>query len=78
MNTVNDKIYIGSTSDSLDKRFKKHTDGINNHPILDKAMFDLGRINFFIDLIETREFANRSEMRKLKQKYINSLNPEYK
>ena len=55
-NHVNDKIYVGSTCQSLSKRMAYHRDDCMKsnryNTLIYKMMRDLGRDNFYIELIE--------------------------
>ena len=61
-NKINEKIYIGSTSASLEKRFKQHISNskLKNAPILE-AIRTLGEENFEIELIKSVETKEESK-----------------
>ena len=66
INTINNKIYIGKTIHSIDKRLKKHfylADKKTNRYLYD-AINKYGKENFKIELIETckYELANEKEI----------------
>lgn len=53
-NNINQKIYIGKTSQSIDKRFRSHINNARNHinRYLYDAMNKYGYENFTIEEIE--------------------------
>ena len=67
-NYANDKIYIGSTCQSLSKRMAYHRqDSIKpnrQRTLLYKTMTELGRDNFYIELIEDYPCENLSQLTK--------------
>jgi len=77
-NTVNDEIYIGSTTRKLCERMADHRRRINgrdqNFPIY-KAFRDHGIDNFFIELIEKYPCNDIDELRKKEGEYIKELKP---
>jgi len=77
------KFYIGSTFQSLDKRFLDHCYRGNyikgskyNYPLY-VAMRELGFDNFEIELIETLNNCNKMELLRLEGHYQKTLNPCY-
>ena len=67
-NSINDKIYIGKTLSTIEKRFAEHQrDALkpeeNNRPLY-RAMRKYGPENFFVELIETAPLENLSEREK--------------
>ena len=79
-NLVNNKIYIGQTINSIDKRFKKHLSQINCTNIcsaLYSAFAKYGKENFIIELIVSGEYS-KDELNELEIFYIkkfDSLSP---
>lgn len=70
-NNINEKIYIGSTKESLEQRFKnhnRHAKTIRKHKI-HKAMYELGFENFKIELLYEGEDAKDMEEYYI-QKYL--------
>ena len=78
-NRINNKVYIGLTTTSLEDRWRRHlTEGrnINNKKHLYKSMRKHGLENFSIEQID--ETDNFEELGKLERKYIElfeSMNP---
>ena len=77
-NIIDDKIYIGSTTETLIKRFGNHITALNKGVKSD--LYDHMRINgqdkYKIVLQEYKEVENKKELDALEQKYINKYNPE--
>ena len=81
-NTINDLIYIGSTCQTLSKRMGEHRNNMNSktmgHLKLYEAMRNLGRDNFYIELLEDFKCERREQLRKregeLIREYIAQLN----
>jgi len=64
-NTENDKVYVGSTSGTLNKRLSKHVWSRNsktNMPLY-AAMRDIGKDCFYIELIEDYACENITQLR---------------
>ena len=65
-NHVNDKIYVGSTCQSLSKRMAYHRDDCMKsnryNTLIYKMMRDLGRDNFYIELIEEYPCENSNQL----------------
>lgn len=62
-NCINQKIYIGQTSFSVEKRWKEHIKDIYKHldrPLY-RALAKYGVENFIIELIEETDFPNERE-----------------
>ena len=62
-NCINQKIYIGQTSFSIEKRWKEHIQDIYKHldrPLY-RALAKYGVENFIIELIEETDFPNERE-----------------
>lgn len=78
-NDVNADIYIGSTKQSLSKRFAKHKRACERHfHIQNKlycAMETIGVDHFTIELIEEIRCSSREELLQVEQSYIDRLNP---
>ena len=77
INDINNKIYIGQTSFSLEKRFKEHladSDKIEKRPLY-YAMRKYGKEHFKIELIEETNFPNEKE--KYWINYYDSYNNGY-
>ena len=75
-NMVNDKLYIGQTKNSLEKRFSQHKASAINKKIrtpLYDAMRKYGVDKFAIYEIESGEF-DRTELNKKEIEYIKELN----
>jgi group I intron endonuclease len=78
LNKINHKIYIGITTDSLDKRIYMHEYKSKNNPpyIFQKALSKYGKDNFIWEIIDSA-----SSIEELKQKeifYIKHFNSHYK
>lgn len=71
-NLVNDKVYIGKTSKTLDERFKKHCEnalgGQTNSPLFYEAIRKHGKKNFKIEGI--CEAEDEENLNKLERYYI--------
>nr|DAP76660.1 MAG TPA: intron associated endonuclease [Caudoviricetes sp.] len=79
-NKINDKVYIGKTSKTIDERFKihKHDCSKFSHRKLYKDMIEFGYENFYIenlDIADNNEFA--SELEKFYIKKYNSYHNGY-
>ena len=80
-NSINDKIYIGKTLSTIEKRFAQHQkDALkpeeNNRPLY-RAMRKYGPENFFVELIETVPLENLSEREKYWINYYHSYENGY-
>lgn len=75
-NIINNKIYIGFTSYSIENRFKRHiynAKKFNNHTsVLYKAFRKYGIVNFKIE--EIAKTSNKRKILKLEIKYIKKYN----
>lgn len=61
-NNLNNIVYIGQTSQSLEERLKHHYSNIKSgKTLLNKAMRELGKENFYIQLLENVESQNADE-----------------
>jgi len=81
-NNINDKIYIGSTIQSLSSRMGSHRrDSLKNVTYkIYQAFNELGVDNFYIELIENYDCKTKEELRAREQHFIrlhNSLNNGY-
>lgn len=78
-NYINNKVYIGQTIQSIEKRFYQHINphGNNNKQIICKAIKKYGKDNFYIELIkdniQTYEELNNFEIFYID--YYNSIYP---
>ncbi len=76
-NNCNNEIYIGSTCDSLSKRFSSHKcaaiEGKNQNRPFYKLINELGIECFRIDLIEEWEANDKQEIRQIEGKYIKEM-----
>ena len=62
-NTVNQKIYIGSTTREISERMNQHRTRFNlKYMPLYRAMREIGRDNFFIELIEELKCDERKQL----------------
>ena len=72
-NTINDDIYIGSTTQKLCDRMREHRDRHRNEPpdaLLYKAFAEYGIDNFFIELIEKCPCNDIEELRRKEGEYM--------
>ena len=76
-NDYNDEIYIGSTCDTLVKRFSAHKKTCNNdksnHLPLYKLMNEIGFYRFRIQLIEEYPCEDKYQLRQKEGQYIRQL-----
>lgn len=73
VNDINDKVYVGKTNFSLEKRFKEHCkDAFNRNyekrPLY-SAMRKYGVEHFYIELLEETDSPEEREIYWIKQKY---------
>lgn len=63
-NTVNSKVYIGQTNETVKVRFRKHLSAARTGKgyVIGKAMRKYGLEKFYVELLEAREFSNRKEL----------------
>ena len=78
-NTINDDIYVGSTTQKLCERMRHHRCSVNygryiNYNIY-KAFREHGVENFYIELIEKCPCHDKEELRKKEGEYIRELRP---
>ena len=78
-NTLNDDIYVGSTTQKLCERMRDHRNVHKskfhfNYPIY-KTFREHGVENFFIELIEKRPCNDKDELRNTEGNYIRLLKP---
>ena len=78
-NTVNDEIYIGSTTRKLSQRMADHrkpyTIKRHEHLPIYKAFIEFGVESFFIELIEKCPCHDKDELNKKEGEYIRQLKP---
>ena len=78
-NTINDDIYVGSTTMKLCERMRNHRGCINNQKTKDRPLYQAfrehGIDNFFIELIEKCPCNDKDELRKKEGEYIRYLKP---
>ena len=65
-NTVNSKVYVGQTNETVRVRFRKHLSAAKTGKgyVIGKAMRKYGLENFYVELIEAKEFDNKKELTK--------------
>ena len=77
-NTINDDIYIGSTTQKMCERMRCHRSIItyrdNNNPLY-QGFRDHGVENFYIELVEKFPCNDKDELRKKEGEYIRLLKP---
>ena len=78
-NFIDDEIYIGSSCQSLQKRFQQHKDSMNDsykkHRKLYVKMIEFGIEHFYIEEIEKCPCNNLEELRKRERHYIMERQP---
>ena len=78
-NTINDDIYVGSTTQKLCERMRDHrfciTDAKAGKQLIYKAFIEHGVDNFYIELIEKYPCNDRGELRRKEGEYIRELKP---
>uniref|UniRef100_UPI00404B2442 GIY-YIG nuclease family protein n=1 Tax=Flavobacterium sp. TaxID=239 RepID=UPI00404B2442 len=78
-NTINDDIYVGSTTQKLCERMRDHRYCINNQKKKDRLLYQAfrehGVCNFRIELIEKCPCNDKDELRRTEGKYIRELKP---
>ena len=77
-NFIDDEIYIGSSCQSLQKRFQQHKDSMNSYKKNRKLyvkMIELGIEHFYIEEIEKCPCNNLEELRKRERHYIKERQP---
>lgn len=83
INDINDKVYVGKTEASIEKRFREHcADAFTRqkeHRPLYAAMRKYGTSHFHIELIEETDSPNEREIYWIKEKnsYSNGYNATY-
>lgn len=76
-NTENDKIYVGSTKNSLGVRMSGHrTQSRNGTRPINIYIRGMGSEKFYIEELEHKEVENRQGQLKLELLWIKKLNPE--
>jgi group I intron endonuclease len=75
-NHVNEKVYVGSTTQSLSKRWGGHKANSKKRPnyLIYKAFEDLGIDNFYIQLIENYPCENKEQLRSREGFHMRKLN----
>lgn len=79
INSIDDKIYIGSTKNTLSRRMAQHRSKskcTENNMKLFQHMREYGITNFYIELIEEKEVSSKAQQFILESKYQRELNPE--
>lgn len=81
INTVNEDIYIGSTTQNLIIRLTSHFSASNvgtsrRNSLLNNCIKDIGKDNFSIELIEKVECNTKEELLIREQYYIDLLKPK--
>ena len=78
-NTINDDIYIGSTSQKLCERMRQHRNDYKSSPrfnmLIYKAIREHGVENFYIELIDKYPCNDKDELRKTEGEYMRELKP---
>ena len=78
-NYVDSDIYIGSTTQTLTKRFQNHKDCINQTQKKERKLYakmrEIGKEHFYIEEIERVECNTTEELRKRERHYINEKQP---
>lgn len=74
-NLINNKIYIGLTTRTVESRWKEHCR--HNSQMIDKAIEEFGKENFSIETIEECEEENLDEREKYWITYYDSFNNGY-
>lgn len=75
-NNIDDRIYIGSTCQTLSQRIGQHRQNIidpkKKNTKLYQAMIELGKEQFYIELVEEYECENQEQLRKREGEHIRS------
>ena len=77
-NTINDEIYVGSTTQKLCERMREHRNKHRNErsdTTVHKAFSEHGIDNFFIELIEKCPCNDIEELRRKEGEYMKLLKP---
>ena len=77
-NTINDDIYVGSTTRKLCERMGEHRSRVkyrDKHKPLSQSILEHGVENFFIELIEKCPCNDKDELLRTEGKYIRELKP---
>ena len=76
-NNISDDIYIGSTCQKLCQRLAKHKSQLNNnkkkHRMLYDKMNELGKENFYIELLLDFPCENKDQLRAKEGEYIREM-----
>ena len=77
INSVDDKIYIGSTFKKLNERLRTHkSDAKKRGSKFYKFMNEIGFDKFSIQLLEEVYVSNEEELRQIEDNYISQQNPD--
>ena len=77
INLINDKIYIGQTSQNIKERFRQHCncgEKIKKYSIISKAIAKYGKSNFNIEVIKQFENITQEYLNKVETYYIHKFN----
>ena len=78
-NYVDNDIYIGSTTQTLTKRFQNHKDCINHTEKIERKLYakmrEVGKEHFYIEEIEKFPCSTTEELRKRERHYIIERQP---
>lgn len=77
-NSVNDKIYLGSTTQSLSRRMAGHREKCKLKPdrLIYQEMNKIGVDKFFIELVESKECPSYEHQLKYEREWFDKLKPE--
>jgi len=74
LNHINDLVYVGSTTQSLSKRFSAHKGNMKNKRKCNYEIYiafeELGIQNFYIELLEVYPCSSKDELHKREGQYI--------
>ena len=78
-NSVDDEVYVGSTKQTMHKRFHCHLSNTNREGLknltLYRKMESIGKDKFKVELLETVQFDDKYELYAREQFYMDELNP---
>ena len=78
-NSVDDEVYVGSTKQTIHKRFQCHLSNTNREGLknltLYRKMESIGKDKFKVELLETVQFDDKYELFAREQFYMDELNP---
>ena len=75
-NTINDDIYIGSTTQPLSKRMVKHRCDVKTRPDkmpITKKMYELGVEHFYIELVEEYPCESVEQLRRKEGEWVRKM-----